>query len=103
MTVSKSLELLRGRNSLVHIRPKVVSTTGSSPTITVGLGSCQTTMHTYKDKGIVCLSYRSEFEVMRNCCVPQLRYAIRNRGLSNCRHSWTLKDGGREGIQTPVG
>jgi hypothetical protein len=60
-------------------------------------------MHMYKDKGIVCLSYRSEFEVMRNCCVPQLRYAIRNPGLSNCRHSWTLKDGGREGIQTPVG
>src|SRR6266576_4215061 len=58
-----------GRNSLVHIRPKIVSTTGSSPTITVG--SCQTTMHIYKDKRMVCLSYRSEFEVIRNFCVPQ--------------------------------
>ena len=46
-----------------------------------------------KDKRMVCLSYRSEFEVIRNFCVPQER----KKGMSKLRSVGEKETGERIG------
>jgi hypothetical protein len=46
---------------------------------------------------MVCLSYRSDFEVARNCCVPQSLYPVewRKLGLTSSDAIWSFVPGWR--------
>src|ERR1700686_370257 len=64
-TILRACQRRRQKKSMVRFCPKFVSTTGAGSTITGGF--FQTAMY-MKDKRMVCLSYRSDFEVIRNYC-----------------------------------